>query len=237
VFLFIVPVIVIAFLVSSQKLKYLQIRVPKSFIVFVLGAVTILIATPVISYLGELNAKIQLPAIMKSWEDTGDAIEAALMAHHTVNDLVWNLVVMALAAAVSEEFFFRAGMQTIIIKMSKNKHIGIWITAIIFSAIHLQFSGFFPRMFLGAFLGYLFVWSGSIWVNIFAHFMFNGIQILYSYLQDAKATTAVTDKMLSEKTDYLFAIISAVLVTLLVLVIYKLTNKKQEEESETLLSS
>jgi uncharacterized protein len=228
VFLFIIPAIVIAFLVTKQKLQYLQVSSIGSFSLLIMGVITILASMPFIGFIGELNARIPLPDLLQKMEDSGDAIEAALMAHHTVNDLIWNLIVIALAAAISEELFFRAGMQKIIIAMSKNIHVGIWITAIIFSAIHLQFSGFFPRMLLGVFLGYLFVWSGSIWVNIFAHFVFNGIQIFVQYLQDAKASNRVLDKMCSQTPDYISVIISTVLTAALLVVVYRLSRKKDE---------
>ena len=232
IFLFIVPVIVISLVVSRHRLQYLQMNSGGGFIVLLLGMVTIIASTPVINYISELNSQLHLPDMLKRWEDTGDAIEVALMAHHTINDLLLNLFVMALAAAVCEEFFFRAGMQTIVIKMSKNKHVGIWVTAIIFSAIHMQFSGFFPRMLLGGFLGYLYVWSGSIWVGILAHFIFNASQIVFSYLQDAKATSGLFDKVFSDTPSLGYIIASTVLVTLLVAVIYKLSKKKPTEDIE-----
>lgn len=226
IFLFIIPVIIIAFLVSRSRFQYLQMNKTGGFLLLLLGMVTIIAATPVINYISELNAQLPLPDILKKWEDTGDAIEAALMAHHTINDLLLNLLVMALAAAVCEEFFFRAGMQALLIKLSRNTHVGIWLTAIIFSAIHMQFSGFFPRMLLGGFLGYLYVWSGSIWVGILAHFVFNASQIVFSYMQDEKATSVLFDKAFSDSPSLGYIIASTILVVLLLLAIYKLSNKR-----------
>ena len=66
--------------------------------------------------------------------------------------------------------------------MFHNPHLAIWITAIIFSAIHLQFYGFIPRMLLGALLGYLFYWSGNLWLSILAHFVNNGFAVVVAYL-------------------------------------------------------
>jgi membrane protease YdiL (CAAX protease family) len=50
-----------------------------------------------------------------------------------------------------------------------NKIIAIWIAAFIFSAIHLQFEGFLPRFVLGLVLGYLYYWTGNLWVTMIAH--------------------------------------------------------------------
>jgi len=63
----------------------------------------------------------------------------------------------------------------------------------LFSAIHLQFAGFFPRLFLGAFLGYLYYWSGSIWLPILIHFLFNGLQVLATYLYPEMINNTATD--------------------------------------------
>ncbi len=229
IFVFILPTIAIAFLVTKNKLKYLQINNPVKPLIILMGVATIIASLPIINYIGELNAKIPLGAFLKDMEDKNDAIEAAFQLHHTAHDLIMNLIVMALIAAIGEEFFFRAGMQKIIISMTKNKHVGIWITAIIFSAIHMQFSGFIPRMFLGVFLGYLYVWSGSIWVNISAHFMFNGSQILVQYLQDTKHSNNIVDNVFSSTPGFVLVTLSTLMVIGLVMVIYKMTNNKSGE--------
>ena len=64
------------------------------------------------------------------------------------------------------------------------KHAVVWITAILFSAFHLQFYGFVPRMLLGVWLGYLFVWTGSLWVSIIAHTLNNSTVVGMSYLSN-----------------------------------------------------
>jgi hypothetical protein len=45
----------------------------------------------------------------------------------------------------------------------------------------MQFQGFLPRFILGLFLGYLFYWSGSIWLPIIAHFINNAVVVSFSY--------------------------------------------------------
>ena len=96
-------------------------------------------------------------------------------------DLLLNLFVIGFIAALSEEVFFRGALQRVLIEWTGSVHKGVWIAAVIFSAIHLQFYGFFPRMVLGAMLGYMFVWSGSLWIPIFAHFINNAVGVLLNY--------------------------------------------------------
>jgi hypothetical protein len=226
VFAFIIPSILFSFLVSRNSVsESLQINKMGKMQMLIAGAAAIIASVPLINFLGELNQLIPLPHFLQQMEQQGDAIEQAFESHHTLYDLFSNLFVMALLAAFSEELFFRAGLQKILIKMTKNIHVGIWITAAVFSAIHFQFSGFFPRMLLGVFLGYLFVWSGSLWINVFAHFMFNGSQIFVSYLQSTKGTSNVVDNTFSETPGYGYVMVSAILVVFLLVVIYKLREK------------
>lgn len=71
-------------------------------------------------------------------------------------------------------------------RATKNPHVAIWIAAFIFSAIHFQFFGFVPRMLLGALFGYLYYWSGNLWIPMLAHFFNNGIQIVAMYYVNNK---------------------------------------------------
>lgn len=219
--IFVIPTIVFAFLVSRNRLQYLQMNKTGNPRFLFLGVLTMLASIPLINFLGELNQMVPLPDFLQHLEQEGDAVEVAFEQQHTIHDLLSNLFVMALFAGFSEELFFRAGLQKVLIKASRNIHVGIWVTAIIFSAIHLQFSGFVPRMLLGVFLGYLYVWSGSIWVGVFAHFMFNGSQILAAYLLTDKSASAGA---FSEKPGYLFVIVSTLLVMVLILRTYKISQ-------------
>ena len=54
-----------------------------------------------------------------------------------------------------------------------NLHLSVWVSAALFSAIHMQFFGFLPRMLLGALFGYLVAYSGSLWPAIVGHFVNN----------------------------------------------------------------
>ena len=69
-------------------------------------------------------------------------------------------------------------MQRVMIHLTKNPWAGIIITAILFSALHMQFMGFLPRMFMGIVLGAFCWYSGSLWTSIIGHFVYNGIQVI-----------------------------------------------------------
>ena len=93
-----------------------------------------------------------------------------------------NLLMIAIIPAIGEEFFFRGLLQRIFSNWVRNTHWGIIISAFLFSAIHMQFYGFFPRFLLGAMFGYLFVWSGSLWLPVLAHFINNSLAVIAYYL-------------------------------------------------------
>ncbi len=129
-----------------------------------------------------INKQIPLPDVLREMEDNSKALIEAMLTIKGPMSLPMNLLVMALLPAIGEELVFRGILQRISTRISNNIHLGIWITAIVFSAMHGQFEGFLPRMALGAVLGYLLYWSGSLWLPIIVHFLFNGLQIMVQHL-------------------------------------------------------
>ena len=140
---------------------------------------------PVVGLVATLNGMIHLPdflgglsAWMAEVEAESNSILETIIGETGARALLLNILICAVFPAVCEEFFFRGTLQPIFRNWFHNKHAAVWVTAIIFSAIHLQFSGFFARLLLGAYLGYLFVWSGSLWLPILAHLLHNSISIV-----------------------------------------------------------
>ena len=97
-----------------------------------------------------------------------------------------NFLVVAIVPAICEEFLFRGALQRTFYRIFKNPHVAIWIGAIIFSAIHFQFFGFFPRMLLGAGLGYIYYYTRSIWYSVFAHLLNNGYAVVLAFYMQMK---------------------------------------------------
>jgi membrane protease YdiL (CAAX protease family) len=148
-------------------------------IIFYLVAITVVFcAFPFVGWLGELNQHVHLSNWMiESEKDANKQMEAFLKVNDT-SDIVINILLVALLPAICEEVFFRGCLQRILIYAFKTPWVGILVTAALFSAFHMQFEGFLPRMFLGALLGALFWYSDSLWPNIIAHFFYNGIQVI-----------------------------------------------------------
>jgi membrane protease YdiL (CAAX protease family) len=124
---------------------------------------------------------------MKKSEESAGELTKFLTDFKTPSQLIVAMIVVAVLAGVSEELLFRGVLQNITLRAFGNPHVAIWFAAFVFSFIHLQFYGFFPRMFLGALFGYLYYWTKNIWVPVFAHFVNNGFTLLMAYLYSTKA--------------------------------------------------
>ncbi len=149
---------------------------------------------PAVELLSSLNASYSFPESMKGIEDYFRAADTSAMeatqhalAGSGVGFYILNLIALAIMPAICEEMFFRGVLQKNLVSMMKNKHIAILLTAFVFSAIHMQFSGLLPRFVLGAVLGYLFYTSGSLWTSIVAHATNNALVVSAAYFGGASA--------------------------------------------------
>lgn len=110
---------------------------------------------------------------------------------------LWQLLILsAVLPAVCEEFFFRGALQITLVKATKNVHAGVWITAVLFALTHMQVYGMLPRLLLGGILGYLVLWTGSLWGAIIVHALYNATVLLvthYFYWNTSEDTPDLTD--------------------------------------------
>ena len=153
-------------------------------------------SSPLIEFLSNLNQKMVLPHFlqwMRDSEDSAQKLTAAMLQMDNIWQLLFNVIFIGLATAIVEEFMFRGVMQTVFEKWTKNTHVAIWITAILFSAFHMEFFGFLPRMMLGVLFGYFVAWSGSIWTSVWAHFINNGTAVVVTYLYQQKVSKISPD--------------------------------------------
>jgi membrane protease YdiL (CAAX protease family) len=143
----------------------------------------------------EWNMHLQFPDFMKNFSDWAREREDALMELTKVltnfqsqRDLMIGFVVIAILPGIGEELVFRGLIQNELKRGTGNPHLAIWVAAILFSAIHMQFFGFVPRVLLGALFGYLYHWSGNLIVPMFAHFFHNGFTLIMLHLYNQGVT-------------------------------------------------
>jgi len=184
----------------------------------------------------EWNMGLDLGALSPAFEQWASAKEeqlkeltAYLTRFDSLGGLLVGMVVIAVLPAVGEELVFRGLGQRMFHGLTNNKHAGIWIAAFLFSFIHLQFYGFFPRLLLGALFGYIYVWSNNLWYPIFAHFVNNGftLAMLYMYQQD------VTELNVEDTESVpVYTAVLALVVTVGILYYFRtkiLENRKQTD--------
>jgi len=178
--LFVLPAFVFAYLTSSSATTGLKLNRRAKLQSAMLVIVITLLAIPFINLLAQWNMDWHLPEswhVVEEWmrrtQDTNDKMITVLAQMNTKTDIVVNVLMMAILPAIGEELIFRGILQPQMIKMTRNAHLGIILTAVIFSAFHLQFLGFFSRAILGIIFGYLFYYSKNIRYPMIAHFVNN----------------------------------------------------------------
>lgn len=185
IFIFLIPALLCAYLFHKSAPRFLKINKPIDVKFLLLSILLIFAIQPLIAFTGYYNGLMTLPEslaglerIMKAMEEQAQALIEKMLTTDSIIILLVNLFVIAITAGVTEEFFFRGSMQQTIKKICKNRHVAVWITAFIFSFIHFQFYGFVPRLLLGALLGYIFLWSGNLWIPVIVHAINNTIGVL-----------------------------------------------------------
>lgn len=179
VLIFFLPAFIFAIIVyGGRATNFLGLKPAQLKPMYVLAIVLIVVAFPFVFWLGELNQLIPLPKWMGTLEhEATKQMQQFLKARNSL-EVFLNVIIIALLPAIAEEVYFRGALQRIMIHITKNAWAGIIITSILFSALHLQFQGFLPRMALGMILGAIYWYSGSLWPSILAHFVNNAIQVV-----------------------------------------------------------
>ena len=163
----------------KQRVTLITFVVTVGIVIFFMGFNSIAI---------EWNANIDLPHSMQGFEnwarrneDMAMEVTKFLTVFDTPAEFLVGILVIAVFAGVGEELVFRGLLQPALHRLTKNSHVAIWVSAILFSALHMQFFGFVPRVLLGALFGYLYYWSGNLAVPMFAHFVNNAFSVIAMY--------------------------------------------------------
>lgn len=194
---FLLPPLICAWLWSEKPWEWLglkwdaQIPVSRYCGIFTGAVVLMVVAMPGINLIADWNSKMELPACMagveawmKAQETAARELTERFLSGTDFGALLINIGLMALLPACAEELTFRGVLQGIIVGNRKTavlnvrSHVAVWVSAILFSAVHMQFYGFVPRMLFGALFGYMFVWTGCLWVPIVMHFTNNAITVV-----------------------------------------------------------
>jgi len=140
--------------------------------------------------------------------------------------MLFNLFMIAMLPALGEEFLFRGVLLRLFREWTHSTHLAVFISALLFSALHLQFYGFLPRLILGLMLGYVFVWSGSVWVPVIVHFFNNGLAVVAAWLYERGSITTDVESLGSADQPFLI-VASGLMATTLMLLAWAYEGKKK----------
>ncbi len=150
------------------------------------------------------------------------------LAVKSIWGLLFNLFMVALIPAVGEEFLFRGTLQRIFSEWLRSEHLAVWTTAVLFSLMHYQFLGFMPRILLGALFGYLFLWTGNIWVPVLAHFVNNAVAVVYYHLFLQGSLRTDPEQLGMQENPVLF-IMGSVALTIISLIVIRQIGKNSAD--------
>jgi len=232
---FLAPAILCAWMwdENKQPFAWLKMNHAPSWQDVLIVLAIMLCALPAINLLADLNSRVVLPeglSGLEQWmkareQEAADLTRRFLQADH-IGTMILNIGLMALFPAFAEEISFRGTLQqTITHNQSRvSNHLVIWITAIIFSAIHIQFYGFIPRMLMGAMFGYIFVWSGNLWLPIIMHFTNNTIAVMSYYLFEESADSKSIADTIGAGDTWWLGVLSLIITCLGLLIFYRRTR-------------
>lgn len=236
--IFILPSIAFCRYFREEKSAFLQLHSAPRFFPYAVAAITLIFfALPMVSLLGEFNTNIQLPeslngieAWMKRKEKSAQELTEAFLSGPGWGTLISNLVVMAIMAALSEEIFFRGLLQKVLGENGLNKHLAVWVAAILFSAFHMQFYGFIPRLALGVLLGYLYLISDNLWVPIIAHTVNNAFAVIVSWWAYNSGKTEILENESMGTGGIILGLLSFAAVTFQLYMLYRFSENEKKEE-------
>lgn len=234
---FLAPPILLAITEQQKTSVFYGLKQPD---IKLLGIVFLimLVSMPIMEWTAALNQKMTLPEVLKpleQWmkekEEQAMQTTLLLLKMNSIKDLLLNLFMIALLPAVAEELMFRGGVQRSFNRIFNNPHVAIWTTAFIFSAIHLQFYGFLPRLLLGAGFGYIYYFSGNLWYAVLGHFLNNAYAVCAAwYMQKNNIPLTATDSTIN--IAWYGYVISFILTTAVFIYFKNITQQPHERRMD-----
>ncbi|MCH5227927.1 MAG: CPBP family intramembrane metalloprotease [Muribaculaceae bacterium] len=222
---FCVPALLVAKFSSNKYLEWLELtKAPKLKALF--GVLLVYgLSMPAMEWLIQWNAGLHLPEslsgieeTLRNWEDASASATETLLEAHGFWAVTAGVLIIGVLTGFSEELFFRGGLQGIFVRTSVGRNVSVWLAAFIFSCMHFQFFGFLPRLLMGAFFGYLLIWTRCIWVPVFAHVLNNSAVVITSALAGQPSTGLLENDNVSLYLGNSLSVAGSVTLTVLFLV-------------------
>ena len=231
ILLFIAPTLIAVRAINKHPVNALELNHSPEWRQIFGIIVAYIVGLPFLNQIVFWNANISLPESMASFEAYAKGMEqqaqqitSVLLDTTSFWGMLVGVLVIGILTGVGEEIVFRGLIQRGFEMILKKKWTAIWITALIFSAVHFQFYGFVPRALLGAFYGYLLVWTRNLWIPIIAHSINNSIVVVSGWLVRCNYISNFNPEQIgvSDKGISFVFIISFIL---LIFVLYKIRDE------------
>ncbi len=227
--MFVVAPLAIAYSLSNNSLRYFRLDYyPGHSVAFLVGLLMIL-SLPMNNYFTYLNGLLDLPGAfsgvqeyMEDKENRAQQVFERFLNVSGIWPLLINILVIGIIPAIGEELLFRGVLQKIFIKWTNNIFLGVFITSLAFAILHFQFLSVLPRFILGMILGYIFVWTRSLWMPIIAHFVNNSLAVVYYHLMYNDKIGEGIENVGKPENDPVYAILSITIVAVLLFVIRRI---------------
>jgi membrane protease YdiL (CAAX protease family) len=223
--MFFLPVYLFALICYKDPTKFMGFNTKFNYKQVIMVLVILVFTFPLSGTLAEMTKVIPIP---HSWEIYFKAKEAeralqekALIHINTFPKYLTSMIIIGLLPALFEEVCFRGGIQNILTRWFNGPWIAILLTSIIFSAVHISYYGFFVRFSLGIFLGLIFYYSGSLWLNILFHFLYNGVQVTVLYLATTSSGNVADHSKDIEESFPLWAGVIALVIVIFALIRFR----------------
>ncbi len=106
-----------------------------------------------------------------------------LWVPEATTESMWNaLLIMAVLPAIAEELIFRGTFLKYLHETTNTVHFAVFVSALLFALLHFSVSQFIPIFVMGLVLGYLYIYSGTIWMPIIVHTLFNSVPVAVHFL-------------------------------------------------------
>jgi len=238
VFGMLVPALLFAWLCTGDMASYTGLSTPASLVLAVVTILVIFSAQPLIGLSSEINSRMILPktfSSLESWmqrsEEQAKVLTEAFLKTTSIRGLILNIIIIAVLPSFTEEFLFRGVLASLFRDLTRNIHFAVFISSFIFAAIHMQFYGFLPRFLLGMVLGYLFFWSGSLWLPVTAHFVNNLLSVILEFLYHKHLINSGSEDFGNHSSYFLYIISAVSVFSLLVFIWYKKKPIPEVEKS------
>lgn len=241
VLVFILPAVATAMLSTRFPATLLAIDKFPSGKFILLSIAALIVSIPLMNSIIDWNQNIALPESFSQFNEYVQQLEKGaekavndITGGNTVGTLIMSILIVGIFTGLGEEIFFRGGLMRLFSCIKgMSPHVAIWLTAFLFSALHMQFLGFVPRMLLGVFFGYLTFWSGSLWLPIMIHALNNSILVTTDWINNRGGSQIDVNSIGLGENALVLNIASIILTLIVFYALYKqskLLDKKNDKE-------